>query len=106
MPGTSGENEAIGTLGIVLTSAITLTYIIYKVGKKNPFIIKNKYIIFIFCCLLTVTAQKMLSVYIDYNNSLTNRTKLEEWLSENIYIFLILLYAITIGFILVILYPR
>ena len=72
----------------IFVGAIILTIILYKVGRKNPFVIKNKYIIFLICCLVTGILQPLIPYY-DYDTDEINYT-----ISQ---IILALLYASAFG---------
>jgi len=70
---------------------IILTIILYNLGKKNPFIIKNKYIVFVICCLITQIVQVLLINIRNDNIDSTDSTiyKISQFI-------LMLLYASTI----------
>jgi hypothetical protein len=54
--------------GIIALITISLFTTLYKLVKKIPFVIKNKYLIFLVCCLITGLVQKILYDYINNSN--------------------------------------
>jgi hypothetical protein len=78
--------------GIIALITISLFTTLYKLGKKIPFVIKNKYLIFLVSCLITGIVQKIVYNYINNSNQVninSNRLFIYNMLS-------LLTYVITI----------
>ena len=74
--------------------AIILSIILYQVGRKNPFVIKNKYIIFLICCLVTGIVQTLI---FNYRNNSTDENIENSTIYKISQIILALLYASAFG---------